>query len=186
VQPQGMANQPLTPVRGPWGQERWPLAVAPFPQLETPAAAGGGRRPGLPVAAISPPAVHGNELDGGFWNWAGAAGAHNGPGGWGGWQGPGFKGRQQLVEGLGGEAQAYHQSQTAAAGGHGGRADRHPQQAGALQPLLQLQGGPIATHQQRQDRPVAGGAGPTAGRQSIAPAPSQSQQFGRQLGLIDQ
>ena len=144
------------------------------------------------MAAIARPAVHGNELDWGFWHWAGAAGANNGPGGWGdwgswvGWQGPGSKGRQQLVEGGGGQAQAYHQSQSAAAFGHGGRTDRHPQQAGAFQPLLQLQGGAIATHQQRQDRPVAGGAGPTAGRQSIAPAPSQSQQFGRQLGLIDQ
>lgn len=85
-------------------------------------------------------------------------------------EGAGPERGQQPIEGAGGEILAQHQPQPGGAFRHGGRPDRHGEQAGRLQPTLGRQGLGVDAEEQRQDRPDAGGPGPARGFDGVAPA----------------
>jgi len=72
---------------------------------------------------------------------------------------------------------AQHQPQPGAAGRNRWWADRHREQTGRLQLLLQGQSRPVVPQQQRQDRPLTRRPRPAIGPQGQAPAEGAGQQL---------
>ena len=90
------------------------------------------------------------------------------------------------MQGLIGLAAMQHQAQPGCFLRNGWRADGNRENPCRLQPLLVLQGWLILPHQQRQDRPKSGGAGPALGCQAISPEMALFHQVGSPAGMRGQ